>query len=136
MLETYSKNITVLTNTPIPLNNVALDKGCSIKKQGIATIQFNQCGIYKCTVNASATASTTGALTIQLQKNDVFQPQAMSSATAGDTSSLLPLAFTTLIQVPQNNTGCCCSTPTTINIVNTGVGAVFNTIDVTVEKMH
>lgn len=136
MLETYSKNVTVLTNTPIPLNNVALAKGRTVEKQGTATIQFNQCGVYKCCVNASATASATGTVSIQLQKNGVLQPQAVSSATSGDTSSILPLSFTTLVQVPQNNSGCCCSTPTTVNIVNTGEGAVFDTIDVTVDKIR
>ena len=67
MIETYSRNITVAANTPIPLNNVALLKGATAEKQGTATLQFNKCCIYEVCVSASANAETAGDITIQLQ---------------------------------------------------------------------
>ena len=133
-LETYSTNVTVAENTPIPLNNVALSKGCEIEKQGSATIQFNKCGAYRVNVNCVATASEAGNLGIQLQKDGVLQPQAVSGITATETTSLRPMSFETFVQVSRNNSNCCCVSPVTISIINTGVEAIFDNIDVTISK--
>ena len=136
MLEVYSKNIDVLANAPITLNNVALLKGNSTQLQGVSTIQLNKVGIYEVTVSAVATASTAGEISIQLEKNGVLQPQAVSAVTAADTTSSYSLGFTTLVQVIQNNNyNCICTIPTNIDIINTGVAATFNSITVTVVRV-
>lgn len=136
MLEVYSKSITALANSAIPLNNVALDKGTSTKLQGVSTIEFNKCGVYKVSVSASAVATVAGAITIQLEKNGVVQPQAETSATAADTTTIYPLAFTTLVQVDHNNCNCLCSSPDRISLINAGVGTTYNQIDVVVTRVQ
>ena len=73
-------------------------------------------------VDASAEASTT----IQLYKNGVAQPQAQST---GITPS-----FVTLVQVSENNCGCPCSSPVTLQVVNT-TAATFTDANVTVTKV-
>lgn len=58
-------------------------------------------------VDVSAAVSTT----IQLYKDGVAQPQAQSTGTTP--------SFTTLVQVDKNNTCCPCSSPVSIQIMNT-----------------
>ena len=153
MIETYSKNIDVAESTAIPLNTIALMKGCTATKSGTTAIQLQRAGIYEVNVSAtaklqalaSAPTSTTDStaaqatepnvIAIQLYKDNVTQPQAYSAVTASDTTSLHPLSFTTLIQVPTNNSQCCCSSPVTIDIVNQGADATYDTIDVVVTKI-
>lgn len=136
MLEVYSKNISVLADAPIALNNVALLKGCSTQLQGVSTIQLNKSGIYEITVSAVATATAAGQISIQLEKDGVLQPQAFSAVTAADTTSLQSLGFTTLVQVTHNNNcNCVCTIPTNIDIINTGVAATFNSVTVTVIRV-
>lgn len=154
MIETYSKNIDVAESTAIPLNTIALMKGCTATKSGTTSIQLQRAGIYEVNVSATAKlqtlasepASTTGStavvqasdsnvIAIQLYKDNVVQPQAYSAVTASDTTSLHPLSFTTLVQVPTNNSQCCCSSPVTIDIVNQCAAATYDTVDVIVTKI-
>ena len=153
MIETYSKNIDVAESTAIPLNTIALMKGCTATKSGTTSIQLQRAGIYEVNVSAtaklqtleSAPTSTTDStaaqatepnvIAIQLYKDNVTQPQAYSAVTASDTTSLHPLSFTTLVQVPTNNSQCCCSSPVTIDIVNQCADATYDTIDVVVTKI-
>ena len=107
MLEVYSTNIDVAADTAIPFQNVSLKKGETAELSGTSTIKLNKCGVYMIAVDASAEASTT----IQLYKNGVAQPQAQST---GITPS-----FVTLVQVSENNCGCPCSSPVTLQVVNT-----------------
>jgi hypothetical protein len=135
MIEAYSKNVTVTTNSTIPLNNVAIDKGCGVSING-STITFNKCGVYKVTVSASTIATVIGVISFQLFKNGIAQTQAGTSETASDTTSLHSMSFTTFVQVPVNNCRCdSCTSPTTVNIVNTGVGTTYNNVDVVVDKI-
>lgn len=117
MLEVYSENITVGANSPIPFNNVSIKKGCTAVLSAPATIQFNKCGVYMVSCDASISPEATGNVEIQLYKNGVPQPQAQSTAT-GTANENTTLNFTTLVQVPENNTPCCCSSPTTVQIIN------------------
>lgn len=158
MIETYSKNIDVAESTAIPLNTIALMKGCTATKSGTTSIQLQRAGIYEVNISAtaklqtlasapaSAPASTTDStavvkasdsnvIAIQLYKDNVVQPQAYSAVTASDTTSLHPLSFTTLVQVPTNNSQCCCSSPVTVDIVNQCADATYDTIDVVVTKI-
>ena len=107
MLEAYSLNIAVQADSTIPFNSTSLTKGCTATKPSADTINLNKCGVYMVSVDASASAATT----IQLVKDGVLQPQAQST---GETPS-----FTTLVQVDHNNSCCACSSPTTIQIMNT-----------------
>lgn len=135
MIEAYSKNVTVTTNSTIPLNNVAIDKGCGVSING-STITFNKCGVYKVTVSATVTATVAGLLSLQIFKNGSPQVQAITSNTAADATSLNSMSVTTLVQVPINNCRCdSCTSPTTVNVVNTGVGATYGNVDIVVNKI-
>ena len=136
MIESYSKNITVATGSMIPLNTVSILKGTTVQQEGAAALQFNKCGVYQVCVNCSAVAGTAGNLEIQLQKDDVLVPNAISTATAADTTSIYPLSFTTLVQVPHNNCQCnACSAPTEVSIINTGQPATFKNVNAVITKI-
>ena len=104
MLEAYSLNVTAAANSPIPFNNVSIEKGCTARLTSPSTIELNKCGVYMVAVDASAAA----AATIQLVKDDVLQPQAQSTGTSP--------SFVTLVQVDHNNSNCCCSSPTLLQV--------------------
>lgn len=137
MIELYSNNITTAVGATVPLNNVAFKKGCSVTNSGSSSILFNKCGVYEVTVNISASSATatTGALNFGLSVNGVNVPNASSSETIGDATSIHALSFKTLVAVPSNNSNCCCVKPTTCSIVNNGVSANIQIIDVVVSKI-
>lgn len=158
MIETYSKNVTVPSQTAIPLNTVAIHKGCTVTKSGTSAIQLQKAGVYEVAVSAVAklqslattTTPTTAddsnttatalcndsnVIAIQLAKDNVLQPNAYSAVTASNTTALHPLNFVTLVQVPTNNSSCCCSSPVTIDIINECAAAIYDTVDVVVTKI-
>ncbi len=125
MQELYSLDTTVAAGAPCTFDNVALDKGCTSELVSASTIQFNKRGVYKLSFNADAAAAST----LQLYKNGVPQPQAQSTGTS--------LAFDTFVVVPNDNTDCCCSSPTTIQIINpTDAEETFTFVHVCVDRMR
>lgn len=114
MLEAYSTNIEVGANAFVPFNSTSLIKGCTATKPSADTINLNKCGVYMVEVDASAEASTT----LQLYKDGVAQPQAQST---GGTP-----AFTTLVQVDRNNSCCACSSPVSLQVMNTTATTLTN----------
>ena len=133
MIEVYSKNVTVPSDTSVPLNNVSIKKTDAVKLSGVSTLQFNKCGVYHIHVNAVAVAQAVGAISIQLSKDGTLIPQAFSAITASDTTLQHPLSFDTLVQVSRNNNpNCMCSSPTDVELMNTGVETLFELVDVTV----
>lgn len=104
--------------------------------QGAATIRLNKRGIYQVLVNGSAaTSAAAGNITIQLRKNGILQPQALSIASSTANTDVVSLSFDTLVQVTENNCNCPCSTPTVIEIVNTGVDSDFSLIKIDVVRV-
>ena len=135
MLELYSLNIEVDSNSSIPFNTADLAKGCTAIQTAPATVQFNKSGVYMVECSGSVTATTPGDVSIQLAKNGVLQPGSISSATAA-ADSITPLAFTSLVQVSQNNNPCNCTiNPTTIQLINTGVAGTFDIVRMVVTKL-
>lgn len=112
MIEAYSENITVPAGTAIPFNSVKPQKGSTVTHPSPDTFNLNKCGVYMVSVDASVEAATT----IELYKDGVAQAQAQST---GGSS----LSFLTLVQSDKNNTCCPCSSPTSVQIVNTGTAA-------------
>ena len=106
MIEVYSINKEVTANSAIPFDNVVVKKGCTAELSAPATIQLNKCGIYMVSLDGTASAATT----LQLYKDGIAQPQAQSTGTQP--------SFVTLIQVNKNNSGCCCASPTNIQIIS------------------
>ena len=124
MLEAYSLNVTVPANSAVPFNNVTIRKGCTAELNGVSTIELNKCGVYMVEVDASSSA----AATIQLFKDGVAQPQAQSTGTSP--------SFTTLVQVSENNSNCCCSAPTNVQVRNAGTAsATFTDVNIVVTKV-
>ena len=122
MLEVYSVNTGVTATTPIPFENVHIKKGCTATPSGTSSIQLNKCGVYMVTCDASAETATT----IQLYRDGVAQPQAQGIGTTP--------CFITLVQVTENNCNCPCSSPTTLQVMNT-VDTVFTNVNLCVTKI-
>lgn len=122
MLEVYSIDVDVAENSPIPFNNVAMEKGNTVTFSGTSTIQLNKCGVYM----VSCDASTADTVTVQLYKDGVAQPQAQSTGGA--------LSFTTLVQVATNNGCCCCQSPVTLQVVS-DTATTFTSANVSVTKI-
>ena len=71
----------------------------------------------------------------QIYKNGSNQIQATTSATSTSETNIVHMSFSTLVQVPQNNTCNCATSPTTIQIMNIGVPALFAQADLVVTKL-
>ena len=135
MLELYSLNVSVDANSDIPLNNSNFSKGCTATHSAPATIELNKKGVYRVAVNASVTPAAAGPVGIQLVKNGVLTAPAQSIAT-GATGSTTALGFETLVQVPFDNTCCCATSPTNLQLVNpTTIASTYSVVDVVVSKL-
>ena len=134
MLEAYSNNVAVGTNSSIPFNNVTIKKGNTATLTSVGSVEFNKSGIYMVKVDAAAVPTSAGTMSIQLMKDGVLQPQAQSAVT-GTTSNIDNMSFCTLVQVKQDNTCSCCTGPTVVRIVNTGVPVTYNIANIVVTKI-
>lgn len=132
MIELYSTNVAVTVNTEIPFNNVALKKGDYVTLSGAATLQFNHCGVYE--LDCHGVVTGTGDIVIEVTKDNVILPQTVMTITGAD-PVLTPFAFKTLIQVSRNNGPKCCQSPVEVKIMNAGVEATYDLIDVSVTKV-
>ncbi len=134
MIEAYSNNISVATDATIPFMNVHIQKGCTAKIESSGTIELNRAGIYMVAVDVAGTPTSDGDMSIQLYKNGIAQPQAQSIVD-GTTTAAANMSFTTLVQVKENNTCSCCTSPTFIRVVNTGVPVVYAITNIVVTKI-
>lgn len=122
MLEAYSTNVAVAANAAIPFNNVTIQKGETAVLSGSQTIELNKCGVYMVAFDGVAAAATT----ITMTKDGVAQPQAQTTGTS--------LGFQTLVQVPKNNSCCCFSSPTLIQLI-VDTAATLTNANVVVTKI-
>ena len=134
MLEAYSTNIEVAQNSAIPFNNVSIEKGCTTSLNAPGTVFLNKKGVYMVSVDAAAAPSEAGIVSIQLYKDGTPQPQAQSAVT-GTTSTVDNISFVTLVQAKEDNTCNCCTTPTTIKVMNTGEDSTFTVANICVTKI-
>lgn len=136
MLELYSLGVTVPAGGNIPLNNSNFSKGMTVTHSAPATVELNKKGVYRVAVNASASPAAAGDVQIQLVKNGMLAPAAQSIATAASTATIVSLGFETLVQVPFDNTCCCATSPTNLQVINAStVDATFPIVNVTVSKL-
>jgi len=136
MLEMYSLGVTVPAGGSIPLNNSNFSKGVTATHSAPASIELNKKGVYRVAVNASVSPAAAGDVQIQLVKNGILTAAARSIATAASTATVVPLGFETLVQVPFDNTCCCATSPTTLQVINAStVDATFSIVDVIVSKL-
>lgn len=124
MLDIYSLNTEVATNTAIPFNSISVNKGCDESLASATTIELNRKGAYLVIFSGSLETATT----VQLFKNGVAQEQAQSTGTNP--------VFSTIVQVGKSNCGCCGSSPVTLQVRNTGSAAsTFTDCEVTVFRL-
>lgn len=136
MLETYSQNISVLTNTAIPFNNTPIEKGCTSIKTDTNTIALNREGVYMVSFDASASASTVaGDIRVQLTKDGTFIPQAIAVNSSTASTDIESLSFVTLVQVNRNNSCRCSDTPVILRFINTGIPATYTQANVVITKI-
>lgn len=124
MLQVYSTNIEVPANTPYPLNNVVLDKGCGESLNGLSTIQLNKRGVYLVEVDGFATPDAATLVSTQLYVNGVAQPQALSEFMGTAVTATNNFGFKCFVRVTQDNSNCNCFTSPTILQVMNGATAV------------
>lgn len=122
MLQVYSTNVEVAANSSIPLNNVTVQKGCTVTTAGASSIALNKCGIYAVTIDTSSAADAT----IQMYVNGTAKAEAQSTGTNA--------GFTTLVPVAETNTKCPCTSPTIIQFVS-DTATTFTTANVVVTKL-
>lgn len=136
MFQAYSTNVEVAANTPYPLNNVVVDKGCGEVLNGTSTIQLNHRGIYLVEVDGFATPDAVSAVTAQLYVNGLPQPQAISSFVPAAVTDTRTFGFKTYVRVAQNNCNCNhYTTPTVIQIMNGDTAVSEAHINVCVGKV-
>ena len=134
MLQVYSINQALADGIAIPFNNVAIQKGKTAILGAPATIEINKKGIYEILVDGSIDATTTATTaTIQLTKNGIPMPQAQKTV-ATDTVIPVSYSFSALVQATEDNTCCCITSPTTLQVVYTG-DASTGDINVVVTKI-
>ena len=134
MLDLYSLNIDVAENGAIPLNNSKITKGVTAVHNAPATIELNKSGVYMVSCSASITPAAAGTVRIQLAQNNVLDLGSFSEAT-GAAGTITDLDFSTLVQVRDNNTCCCNTSPTTLQLINAGQAGTFSIVRVTVTKL-
>lgn len=134
MIQIYSTNINVPAETAVPLNNVKIRKGCTAVNVSPTTIQLNKRGVYMVHVDAFGEAAAAGDITLQLQRNGQPVPAAISTVT-GAVGEIDTLHFEDLVQVSEDNTSCCCTSPTELQIVTGDVGINGLHINVIVTKL-
>lgn len=122
MIQAYSINVAVTEDSAIPFNNLAVKKGCTAELSAPATIQLNKCGVYMVSVDGTASDATT----IQLYKDGIAQPQAQSTGTS--------VGFVSLVQVDHNNSNCCCSSPTNLQVLS-DTAVTFDNVNIVVTKV-
>ena len=133
MLEVFSTNIALTDGLSIPFNNVVIEKGCTAILEAPATIDLNKCGVYMVSCDAYVTGTAAGDVNIQMYRNGVAQPQAISAETVA-VDETVSLSFMSLVQVRDNNTCSCCTSPTSLQFVYTGEDATGH-INVCVTKI-
>lgn len=134
MLEVYTINQTLTSGSAIPFNNVQIEKGKTAVLTAPSTISLNAAGVYMVAVDGEMIGTEAGDGTVQLSRGGLSIAAAASTATLA-AGSTVPYAFTTLVQVPKNNSPCCCaSSPVNLQCVYTGPAATGN-INVCVTKI-
>lgn len=137
MIEAYSTNVAVAANQPVPFNSISIAKGCSVVRRSATTFLFNECGVYELEFDASGAISDAAAanVVLQLAKNGVLQPQAITQANSTATTDIETFGFKTFVQVPNDNSNCCCVSPVTVQILNGAAAITLANANVTIRKV-
>lgn len=131
MIEVYSQNVTVASGSAIPFNVVSLELGCSTRQNDATRVNLLKPGVYRIIFNADVVASAVDEVSVQLTRNGIAIPQAVAATTPASTTAVSHLSFATLVRVKEAR---CCSMMNFVSVLNTGVEATFNNVDLVVTK--
>lgn len=143
MLQVYSNALTVSIPANgvafVPFNNVAKDKGCDSALVAPGTVQINRQGVYPVKVESSLTTATAGDYILQLYVNGVARPESLTRVTLA-AGSYSAASIQDLVTVPKNNTNCCYTSPTLLqvgvsNAAGTAADVTFANISEIVTRM-
>lgn len=121
----------VVSNATLPLATVVRRRGCDINLSG-NSVAITDCGsnYYLVNITATFTAPVAGTVTLNLQQNGVNVTGATASTTiTTENTEIRSLSFAAIVRT-FNNQGI-----DSLSIVNSGVGATFSNIDMTVVKL-
>jgi hypothetical protein len=135
ILNAYTNQTQVLTTgQTLKFNNINISDGSSIDfDAGTGSVTLRSPGVYLVIVNATgAESGTAGLVTIQLQRNGVNVNGASSSSTSSAVTDFRSVNFSTPIKVLPS----CASidNSTVITVLNSGVGATYSNVNITVIK--
>lgn len=122
MLNAYSNGQTLAAGDVFPLQVPALVKGRTAVLSGNGTIQLNARGVYMVQATFYGLPAAAGDVVVSMTKDGVVQPQAVVTSPNGLTTTGVAVSLSTLVQVQHDNGSCCCSAPTLLQFINSGVG--------------
>ena len=119
----------ILADGIIPLSTIARRRSYAIQ-QSNDSILLNAPGYYKVSLNITFTAPEAGDVTVELRQDGVAVPGATATETITTaTTEVRTISFDAIVRVP------CCSAPSTLTFVNTGVAISSSNIAVNVEYL-
>ena len=134
MISSYNNTTqTVAVNGLLTFTTDRILTGCTATRDG-STFQLNKPGYYYVTFNAVAAATeAVGELVIELQNNGVAVPGAEAASTTVTSGNNDSYAFATIIRVPPS----CCAVDNAakLTLVNTGVAATFENVNINITKL-
>lgn len=133
MLQVYSNNLALTVPVTgvlfVPFNNIAKDKGCDSFLSAPGTVQINRQGVYDIHVNASLAFAAAGDYLVQLYVNGVARPEAVARLTAV-ADAYTNVSFEDLVTVAKNNSCCCYSSPTLVQLGISSVDGAESDVDI------
>lgn len=134
VIEAYnSSEQTLATGVNIAFTNFN-EYGCSIVPSGSIGVKIHKAGRYLVMFTGVAVeGGTAGDISAQLYKDGVAVPDAVGTEYSPDTTGLVNLAFTKVIEV-KRSCGCIDNT-TVLSVENIGVGAIYSNAKLTVVEI-
>ena len=121
--------ISISTNGAFIFPTLVRRYGCSINQSG-NTITLNEPGYYLISFDTTFTAPAAGNATINLLANGSLVPGGTASTTITTaTTQIAELSINSIVRV------FCGSTPTTISLLNAGVGITTSNVALTIVKI-
>ena len=134
MISSYNSTTqTVAANGLLTFTTDRILTGCTATRDG-STFQLNKPGYYYVTFNAVAAATeAVGELVIELQNNGVAVPGAEAASTTVTAGNNDNYALATIIRVLPS----CCAVDNAakLTLVNTGVAATFENVNINITKL-
>lgn len=121
----------VVSNATLPLSTIVRRRGCDVNLSG-NSVAITDCGsnYYLVNITATFTAPVDGTVTLNLQQNGVNVTGATASSTITvATTEVRSISFAAIVRTFNTNG------IDSLSIVNSGVGATFSNIDMTVVKL-